>query len=229
MIVRKLEKICNHFFQKVFDLVSEKIDEFEFELTSVAGYNKGFIELWDDLTSEKLNHIYWAMEDNKLDLMTMNEIIVDLVGRQNVELYELLPKNYSGPSECKNYCLYMKREIIKGFIKADLLVSLAGLGLGTMLRQFSDRIGYAFENVPILPYNAHWSKCEMGEVENLIFETMKKLAPQFGMKGSLHDIPNVFASGYNTPVAQFYPLFSVCSLGFEDICTHKLVSKSHLM
>ena len=123
----------------------------------------------------------------------------------------------------------MKREIIKGFIKADLLVSLAGLGLGTMLRQFSDKIGYAFENVPIFHYDAHWSKCEMDEVENLIFETMNKLAPQFGMKGSLHDVPNVFASGYNTPVAQFYPLFSVCSLGFEDICTHKLVSKSHLM
>ena len=32
------------FFQKIFELVSEKIDQLEFELTSVVGYNK-FSEL----------------------------------------------------------------------------------------------------------------------------------------------------------------------------------------
>ena len=59
--------------------------------------HNSFLSLWDTLTSAKLNHIYWAIEDNKLDLTMMNEIIVDVVGREYVELYNYM--TYSWPKE----------------------------------------------------------------------------------------------------------------------------------
>ena len=227
---KEIREDLKPFLRLIFDLVSQKIDEFEFEPSSVLGESK-FSDLWDTLTPNKLNHVYWAMKDNKLDSTMMNEIIVDVVGRKDVELYDLLPKQYNGSNDCDEVCLEMKQEIIKGFIKADVLVNLYGMPLGTMLRQFSDQIGFAFQNEPMniwVPGTADWSKCEhLEEVQNMIFELMKKMATQFGLKASLHDIPNVFAKGFNSPVAQFYPLFSICSLGYFNIRTANMVSLSN--
>ena len=166
------------------------------------------------------------MVDNKLDSQMMNDIIVDVAGRKYVKLYDLLPKQYNGSTECNKVCLEMKQVIIKGFIKADALVSLNGMKLGTMLRQLSDQIGFAFRNEQLDTYaDASWNHCQhFNKVENMIFESMKKLAQQFGMRASLHDIPSLFSKGFNSPVSQFYPLYSICSLGFENVSTFTLVS-----
>ena len=40
---------------------------------------------------------------------------------------------------------------------------------------------------------------------------MKKLAAQFGLKASLHDIPNVYANGFNQPKKMTYPIYSTCT------------------
>ena len=222
------------FFEEVFYLVSDTIERFNFDLEGIMGSNKilSFNSLWDSLTPSKLNHIYWAMEANKLDLAKMNEIIVEIVGREYVELYNLLPKQYNGSGECNKSCLQMKQDIIRGFIKADVLVSLQGLKLGTMLRQFSDIIGKSFKNDYIYIIDDYWYICEsLTKLEIFVFESMKKMAPQFGMKASLHDIPNVFAkesNDFGQPV-QFYPLHSICSLGFENVLLDHFVSKFYLI
>lgn len=99
--------------------------------------------------------------------------------------------------------------------------------LGTMLRQFSDQIGFAFQNQRLEYLIATWSKCySFDEVQNLIFGIMNKMAGQFGLKASLHDIPNVFSRGFNYEIAQFYPLYSICSLGYTNVLTSTLVRKN---
>ena len=106
-----------------------------------------------------------------------------------------------------------------------------GLKLGTILRQFSDQIGFSFQNEPIKyqwPEKDVWMTCyEIGQIETLVFGVMKNMATQIGLKSSLQDIPNVFASTeFDFPPAQFYPLHSICNAGFENVPTYpKLVSK----
>ena len=146
-------------------------------------------------------------------------------------LYNMLPKEYDGSTECDKNCSESKQEIIKRFLMADVMASLSEVKLGTLIRQYSDKIGFSFTNQP-LQYQKinidNWSTCNaIGNIENLIFETLEKLVTKFGLKATLHDIPTVFANGYNNPITQFYPLYSICSAGFERLLTTKLVSQKH--
>ena len=58
------------------------------------------------------------MEDYTLDSYMMNEIIVDLVGRQWVELYDLLPKKFNGTSNCDDYTANWKKGLDFTIVKA---------------------------------------------------------------------------------------------------------------
>ena len=120
----------------------------------------------------------------------------------------------------------MKQAITKRFIMADILEDLSHLKLGTLLRQYSDQIGFPFQNEKMYFWHYFgWQECnKIGEVENLVFEVMKTMAIQFGLKSSLHDIPNVFANGFVEPRAQFFPLHSICTAG--NIHTMRLVIRS---
>ena len=67
---------------------------------------------------------------------------------------------------------------------------------------------------------------EISHIETLVFEVMKSMATQIGLKSSLQDIPNVFAcTELDYPRAQFYPLYSICNAGYYNVLTDNLVSK----
>ena len=99
-------------------------------------------------------------------------------------LYNMLPKEYDGSTECDKNCSESKQEIIKRFLMADVMASLSEVKLGTLIRQYSDKIGFSFTNQP-LQYQKinidNWSTCNaIGNIENLIFETDAMIcAPNF--------------------------------------------------
>ena len=183
---------------------------------------------------EELDHLYWAKERNKLNIWMVNEVIMQFTGRKEkgenqINLYDMLPKAYNGSKECNEACWEFKKAIINSFIKADVLASISDIeNFGTLLRLFSDEIGISFQNDPIAPYEYPckdcWEKCyAIDEIENLIHKVMKKIASHFGLKASLHDVPNAFGNGYVYPLKTlFYPLYSICNAG--NIFMMKLVS-----
>ena len=62
--------------------------------------------------------------------------------------------------------------------------------------------------------NDKWDQCyEINEIETLIFEVMKKVAVQYGLKTSLKDIPKVFGYDEVATKKMFYPLYSICKAG----------------
>ena len=108
------------------------------------------------------------------------------------------------------------------------MIELDNLKFGTILRQFSDQIGFLFQNELMhyqWPEKDTWMTCnEIGHIETLVFKVMKSMAARIGLKWSLQDIPNVFASTeLDFPRAQFYPLYSICNAGIENVLTLKLV------
>ena len=216
----------------IYDTVFEKISTLEFGpdvLEDLLSYEMG-------LTIEKLNHLYWAIIAGKLDFAMMDSVIIEAMGRKRRyvkfhDFYNMLPKESNGSIECDDHCVNLKQGIRKRFFTAYLITDLDGLKLGTILRQFSDQIGFSFQNEPIKyqwPEKDVWMTCyEIGQIETLVFGVMKNMATQIGLKSSLQDIPNVFAStDFDFPPAQFYPLNSICNAGFENVPTYpKLVSK----
>ena len=192
-------------------------------------------ELWLDieiLTPSKINHLYWAFLANKLDLLMIEDVILDHMGRRKaLQLYKSLPKEYNGSVECNEECFWVKEAIVKQFIKADVMYDLTYMKLGTLLRQFSNQIGFSFKDETMLyhyPPNDERKKCdEIGVIETLIFEAMERLATQFGLKTTLHDIPNVFANGLNPARAQFYPLYTFCNSNISNIMPFNLVRPTH--
>ena len=224
------------FFRLLFDLISSKFDQIEFNPVVLD-------DLYENLyytfninipNQEELDHLYWAKERNKLSLWMIDEVIMQLTGRKDfknqINLYDMLPKAYNGSKECNEACWEFKKAIINSFIKADVLASISDINnFGTLLRLFSDEIGISFQNDPIAPYEYPckdcWEKCyAIDEIENLIHKVMKKIASQFGMKASLHDVPNVFGNGHVYPLKTlFYPLYSICNAG--NIFMMKLVRK----
>ena len=215
----KIREDLKPFFRLIFDLVSEKIDALEFSPILMEN------ELWLDietLTPSKINHLYWAFLAFEFDLLMMEDVILDHVGRRKaLQLYKSLPKQYNGSVECNEACFRVKEAIVKQFVKADVMTELHGMKLGTFLRQFSNLIGFSFKDETMLyhyPPNDNVGKCyEIGVIETLIFEEMERLSTQFGLKTTLHDIPNVFANGFNPPHAQFYPLHTFCNSDIRSI------------
>ena len=217
----------------IYDLLFEKINNLEFYpgvLEDLLSYEMG-------LAIEKTNHLYWAIIADKLDFAMIDSVIIETMGRNYVKVhdfYDMLPKEKNGSMECDDYCTEWKQGIRKRFFAAYLVTDLDNLKLGTILRQFSDQIGFSFQNELIhyqWPPKDTWMTCnEIGQIETLVFEVMKSMATQIGLKSSLLDIPNVFASTeLDYPKAQFYPLHSICNAGYYSVLTSNLVSRKLLL
>ena len=215
----------------IYDLVYEKVNTLEFGpdvLEDLLSYEMG-------LTMEKINHLYWAINVGRLDFEMMDNVIIEAMGRKRYfqnfhDFYNMLPKENNGSIECNDYCTEWKHGIRKRFFTAYLMTELDNLKLGTILRQFSDQIGFSFQNELIhyqWPKKDTWMTCnEISHIETLVFEVMKSMATQIGLKSSLQDIPNVFAcTELDYPRAQFYPLHSICNAGYYNVLTDNLVSK----
>ena len=101
--------------------------------------------------------------------------------------------------------------------------SLSNLKLGTLLRQISNQIGTTSSSEKISFYqNDEWDQCyHFDEIEILIFEAMKKMAEQYGLKASLKDIPIVYGNVDDITTKQFYPLYTVCNA--DNIYLSRLV------
>ena len=210
----QIRKDFKPFLKIIFDKLYEKLEKLDFNPMVLE---KMWLET-SGLTLLDIDHLCWAMDAYKLDLMMIDEVIIESIGRKDVtikDLHDMLPKEYNGTNDCNTIHSGLKEAILMRFIAADFFIDLSVLKLGTLLRQYSDQIGYSFQNVLIDAYSHNdWSSnCNnFGEVENLIFETMKRIATQFGLKASLHDIPNIFSNGYNKYFGvQFYPLYSICN------------------
>ena len=221
---KQIRKDFRPFLIMIFNLLSEKFDDLEFDQIALEKFQHTI-----ELTPKKLDYLYWAISDNKMDLSIIDGIIIDRIGRTEelnaYHLYDDLPKVFNGTSKCDEICQELKQGIVKRFMMANVFERLHKLKLGTLLRQYSDLIGFSFTNEAMgLWMNDEWKVCNtFGEIENLIFETMKTMATEFGLNVSLHDIPNIFANGFNKiPHIQFYPLHSICNAG--NIYTMKLVS-----
>ena len=108
-----------------------------------------------------------------------------------------------------------------------MLSGLYRLKLGSLLRQISSQIGNTSSTEKISYHtNDDWEiNCdEINEIEILLFETMKKLALQYGLEASLKDIPNVFGNVDVVIMRKlFYPIYSVCNA--ENIFLTRLVRK----
>ena len=127
-----------------------------------------------------------------------------------------LIKEYNGSTICNSDCQESKKAIQKLFVKAEVLSGLYRVKLGSLLRQISSQIGITSSNERISYFiNDDWNQCkEINDIETLIFETMKKVALQYGLEASLKDIPNVF--GYVDVASikkSFYPMYSLCNAG----------------
>ena len=206
--------------------MTEKVDALEFSPTAMK--NEFLMNNIEDLTPSKINHLYWAILANKLDMLLIEDVILDHIGRsETLELYKSLPKQYNGSVECNEACFRVKEAIVKQFVKADVMDELGGMKLGTLLRQFSNHMGFSFKDELMLyqyPPNDKWKKCdEIGVIETLIFEAMERLSTQFGLKTTLHDIPNIFANGFNPARAKFYPLHTICNSNIRNVLNDKLV------
>ena len=228
----EIRKDIKPLLKLIYDMVFEKVSTLEFcpdVLEKLLAYEMG-------LTMEKTIHLYWAIRVGKLDFAMMEDVIIEAMGRKRHyfkihDFYNMLPKEHNGSIECDKYCTEWQNGIRKHFFTAYLVTDLDGLKLGTVLRQFSDQIGFSFQNEPLRyqwPEKDVWMTCyEIGQIETLVFGFMKSMATQIGLKSSLQDIPNVFASTeVDYPKAQFYPLNSICNAGFENVPTYpRLVSK----
>ena len=201
----------------IYDLVFKKVNTLEF----CPDVLENFLLHERGLTIEKTNHLYWAITLGKLDFAMMDDVIIEATGRRKKyvkfhDFYNMLPKETNGSIECNDDCTDWKYGIKKRFFTAYLMTELDSLKLGTILRQFSDQIGFSFQNELIhyqWPQKDTWMTCtEIGQIETLVFEVMKSMATQIGLKSSLQDIPNVFATtDFDYPRAQFYPLNSICN------------------
>ena len=95
------------------------------------------------LDTYELNNVYWAIKSNKTDLSSMENRIVDLIGRSDGKqstisrLYDLLPKetNWNMKVTCNKECSDLKNRIQKQVFMKNLLSSLHEMRLGTFLRQ----------------------------------------------------------------------------------------------
>ena len=215
----------------IYDGLYEKVKTLEFGQDVLEDLLSNEMEL----TMERTNHLYWAIIAGKLDFIMMEDVIIESMGRERHymtvhDFYNMLPKETNGSIECDDHCTESKQGIRMRFFTAYLMAELDNLKLGTILRQFSDQLGFSFQNEQIYyqwPRRDTWMTCkEIGQIETLVFEVMKSMATQIGLKASLQDIPNVFASTeLEYPRAQFYPFYSICNAGYYNILTSNLVSK----
>ena len=62
-----------------------------------------------------------------------------------------------------------------------------------------DLLGYSFYDEKIhLNKNDKWETCyKIESMEVLFHEVVKKLSKQYGLNGSLHDLPKIFSNGLN--------------------------------
>ena len=219
----QIRKDFKPFLEIIFDKLYEKLNKLDFNPMILE---KMWLET-SGLTLLDIDHLCRAMDAYKLDLMMIDEVIIESIGRKDVaikDLHDMLPKEYNGTKDCNTIYPGLKEAILMRFIAAEFFIDLSVLRLGTLLRLYSDQIGYSFQTAPIDGYSHNdWSSnCNnFGKVENLILETMKIFATQFGLKASLHDIPNIFSNGYiENILVQFYPLYSICNadnLGFFEL------------
>ena len=119
----------------IFNLLSEKFDNLEFDQIALEKFQHTI-----ELTPKKLDYLYWAISDNKMDLSMIDDIIIDGIGRTEelnaYRLYDDLPKVFNGTSKCDETCQELKQGIVKRFMMANVFERLYKLKLGTLLRPF---------------------------------------------------------------------------------------------